>query len=106
MLLGTLANTKDGAGTVRHILTNRRGKVDVKVVGKAVNQEGCAECGQKRTGENAMKHTFKTGCGCNCEKQIKVNLFPQPPEEINKPIYQKTPWSQDTIILAVIVSWM
>ena len=35
-----LANTKDGAGIVRHLLTKHGSKADVKVVGKAVNRGG------------------------------------------------------------------
>ena len=35
-----LANTKDGAGIVRHFLTKRGSKAYVKVVGKAVNRGG------------------------------------------------------------------
>ena len=35
-----LANTKDGAGIVRHFLTKHGSKADVKVIGKAVNRGG------------------------------------------------------------------
>ena len=39
-ILRALANTKDGAGIVRHFLTKRGSKANVKVVGKAVNRGG------------------------------------------------------------------